>query len=773
VTPPNNLPAQLTSFIGREQQLEIASSRLQRSDVRLLTLIGPGGCGKTRLGLQIANALVEHFTDGTYYVPLAPIADPDLVAAAIAQVLTLRESESRPLRDVVRAYLHDRQMLLLLDNFEQVVGAAPQIAELLQTCPRLKVLVTSRAPLRISGEHELAVPPLALPGLTARPIIDELMRCEAVRLFVERAQAVRADFALTTENGPVVAEICRCLDGLPLAIELAAARTKLLSPAMILTRLTDRFALLTGGPSDLPARQRTLRDTIGWSYDLLSDRERALFRRLGVFRGGWTLEAAEWVSGVIPPTSVLDVIGSLVDKCLVRRGEGAHGDTRFTMLETILAFSRAQLAECDEGLEARRRHAAYFVELAEEAEPALRGPEEAVWLDRLESEIDNLRAALEWLLGRPEDREAAVRLAGALGGFWGVRGYWTEGRSWLTRALAKNAETPPSRTPARVRALCSAAFLAHVQGDQLTARALLEEAQTIARKLADDRGLAWATHLLGRVEYFLGDYPAAAVLGQEALALARAVGDRWVESWCLQLLARAAHLQGNFKEARALYGESLLIRQELGDREGTGYLFGLIGMLAFDEGKNAEAQALFAQALTISRELGYGWPIAQDIGGLAAIAARAGHPERAVCLGAAATRWLRLLAVRMMPDLKVALDAALEQARRELGEVAYAAAWAEGQAMTTEQAVECSLAEPVSPRHEAADTPLSSREREVAALIARGRTNRQIADELVISVRTADHHVANILTKLDLTTRAQIAGWAVQHGLSPATRIGK
>ncbi|MFQ5794790.1 MAG: BTAD domain-containing putative transcriptional regulator [Candidatus Bipolaricaulia bacterium] len=491
---PNNLPIPLTRFIGRDKERAVVQVRLLDEEMRLLTLTGPGGTGKTRLGLQVVADLIDHFEDGACFVDLAPISDPGLVVSTIAQTLGVKEAEGRPLLDILKASLRGKQMLLVLDNFEQVVAAAPQVVELVAACPQLKVLVTSREPCHVRGEHVFPVPPLALPGSDGkRPLaIERLTQYEAVRLFIERAVAVKPDFAVTDENAPAVAEICIRLDGLPLAIELAAARIKLLSPQALLARLGNRLKLLTGGARDLPACQQTLRDTIDWSYDLLNTGERTLFERLSVFVGGGTLEAAEAVcigaDNLELKMDILDGLASLVDKNLLRRKEQADGEPRFLILETIREYGLERLEASGESEAIRRTHADYYLALAEQAEPKLEGPDQRMWLDRLEVEHDNLRAALVWFEQNGE-AEAELRLGGALWGFWHMRGYLSEGRRWLEGALAKGEDRDVSAS-VRAKALHGAGVLTHEQGDYERATVLYEESLDLRRELGDKPGVA-------------------------------------------------------------------------------------------------------------------------------------------------------------------------------------------------------------------------------------------------------------------------------------------
>ena len=469
---PNNLPMQPTPLVGRERETAEVADRVKIEEARLLTLTGPGGTGKTRLALQAAADLLEEFEDAVFFVALATITDPALVASAIAGPLGVKESGDQPLEEGLKAYLRDRNLLLVLDNFEQVLEGAPLVGGLLDACPKLKVLATSRIPLRLYGEIEYPVPPLALPDPTVLPPLEVLTQYEAVRLFVERAKAVKGDFEITNESAPAVAEICARLDGLPLAIELAAARVRLLPPQKMLQRLGNRMKLLKGGARDLPTRQQTLRGAIDWSHDLLEEDEKTLFGRLSVFAGGRTLEAMEEICDPEGDLDALEGVESLVGKSLLKQEEGSGGEPRFVMLETVHEYAREKLKESGWAEEMQRLHAAYFLAMAEEAEPELRGPREQEWMDRLEAEHDNLRVALSWSLGGG-DGVLGLRLAGALGQFWKVRGHFSEGRGWLEEALAGCGEAPPD---ARARVLAESGNLAMDQGDFERSKASSQEA---------------------------------------------------------------------------------------------------------------------------------------------------------------------------------------------------------------------------------------------------------------------------------------------------------
>src|SRR6266567_2165773 len=507
-----NLPTQLTPLIGREQEIQAVCSLLRHPEVRLVTLTGPGGVGKTRLSLQVATELLDGFADGICFVPLAPLRDPDLVVPIIAQVLGLKEANEQPLRDLLQASLQDKRLLLLLDNFEQILAAAPKLSDLLADCPHLTILVTSRAVLHLRGEHEFPVPPLTLPDFTHLPESEALSQYAAVALFLECARAVKSDFELTPANSRAIAEICIRLDGLPLAIELAAARSKLLPPQALLARLRHRLQVLTSAAQDAPVRQQTLRHALAWSYDLLDAREQRLFRRLSVFVGGCALEAVEGLSTTLGerPSDVLDGVASLMDKSLLQHTGQDGEEPRLVMLETIREYGLEALVASGEMERTRQAHASYYLALAEQAELELGGPQQAVWLDRLEREHDNLRAALSWMVEQGETQqsmEMALRLGGALRPFWWGRGHWSEGRTFLERALAAGGSFPDPRIDPSVRAkaLIAAANLAFVQSDYEQTEVLCEESLALYRELGDHYGIAFSLYRLGNVAWVRGN----------------------------------------------------------------------------------------------------------------------------------------------------------------------------------------------------------------------------------------------------------------------------
>lgn len=621
-TRPNNLPAQPTPLVGREREVAEVCALLGRPELRLLTLTGPGGTGKTRLGLQAAAELLEAFDDGVYFVPLAPVSDAGLVAESIAQAVGLRQSADQPLTESLKAALAPASMLLVLDNFEQVLAAAPLVAGLLAAAPRLKALVTSRSALHLSGEHEYQVQPLALPDSRRLPPLDRLTQYESVRLFIERAQAARSDFAVTNENAPTVAEICHRLDGLPLAIELAAARIRLLPPQAMLARLDSRLRLLTGGPRDLPARQRTLRGTIDWSYGLLDSGEQQLFARLAVFAGGCALDAAESVcdAGGELETDVLDGLSSLVDKSLVRTREGPDGEPRFVMLETIQEYARERLRVGGEEGALRRRHAEHYLSLAERAEPELTGRNQAPWLDRLEAEHDNLRAALGWSLEQP-DGERALRLAGALWRLWYSRGYLSEGRRWLEAALDRDGTGgAPAPPPVRAKALYGAGMLAWDQGSYARAVELIEESLALRRRTGDSWGIAQSLNALGLVMTFRGEYEAATRLYEESLALKRELGDTWGTAMSLGNLGLTALFQGDLRRATELLEESLALKRQLGLIHSVAESLNNLGLAALYGGDHEQARRWHEESLELKRDQGNSQGIAASVHNLGVLA---------------------------------------------------------------------------------------------------------------------------------------------------------
>jgi predicted ATPase/DNA-binding CsgD family transcriptional regulator len=607
--PASNLPVPLTSLIGREQERAAACTLLRRPEVRLATFTGTGGIGKTRLALQVATDLLADFADGVCFVTLAPISDPDLVVPTIAQTLGLKDTGSQPPLEFLKASLSDKHLLLLLDNFEQVLAAAPQLSALLVACPHLKLLVTSRAVLHLRGEHEFPVPPLALPDLTPLPERETLAQVAAVALFLQRAWATKPDLQLTSINARAIAEICVRLDGLPLAIELAAARSKLLPPPALLARLGQRLAVLTSGAQDAPTRQQTLRHTLAWSYELLNVEEQRLFRRLSVFVGGCTLEAVEALCTSLEDGRgaewILDGVASLLDKSLLQQTAREGEEPRLMMLETIREYGLECLTSSGELELTRQAHAEYFLALAEEAEPEFDGPQQAVWLERLEREHDNLRAVMRWSLEQGEagwGKEMALRLGGALWQFWQVRGHYSEGRIFLERALAGGEAVIAS---VRAKAIKAAAGLAFFQGNTDRAEALWRESLALYRELGDTANIASSLYWLAEVTSFRGNLAAARSLIGEALALCRESGDKGNIAWALNHLAVLDVIQGEYARAHALYEESLALHRELGNMRGiANSLFRLAEMLFITQGDQASIRSLLEEGLALFGAVG-------------------------------------------------------------------------------------------------------------------------------------------------------------------------
>lgn len=724
LTARSNLPTPVTSLIGREWQIAAVCALMRQADIRLLTLTGPAGVGKTRLGVQVAQRLFDDFDGGVLFVALAPVRDPALVPLSIAQVLGLKETATRPVIEQIKDELHGRRVLLALDNFEHVLSAAPAIADLLGSAPALKVIVTSRAVLRLSGEHEFRVPPLELPAQALSPTDWE--QYSAVRLFVERARAVRQDFVPAGEQIGQVVEICRCLDGLPLAIELAAARIKVLSPRDLLLRLERRLDLLTGGPRDLPRHQQTLRGTIEWSYGLLNEAEQRLFVRLGVFGGGCTLQAAEAVCGEDHQPGVLDLLASLVDQSMVRQMTSAAGESRFAMLETLGEYALERLEASGEADLVRRRHLAYYVTFVESAQPKLMTAEFQVWADRLEAEHGNIRAALRWALGdESQNVEMGARLAGALWTFWYLRGYLSEGRRWLERAVEQLGTSGPTRA----RALCAAGAMAWQQGDYAVARPRLEESVALWRTVGalDKPGLAEALHLLGHVvfdqrdyvaarahyedsmalyreiedtaqyqtlvgdvgmvAYHLGDYATAQSRFEESLAYWRTQGNQDAASDVLIRLGDLARLAGDARRALALYEESLSYSRAGNIKLGIASGQHKLGHVAQRQRDYARSASLFTSSLTLQRELGNKQGIAECLSGLAGLAAAMEEPVRAAKLFGAAEALLDAIGAPLAPADRADWERDEAAVRAQLGPEAFMAARAVGRAMPLDQAI--------------------------------------------------------------------------------------
>ncbi len=817
--PVSPLPLSLTSLIGRDREIAAACTLLLRPEVRFLTLTGTGGVGKTRLAIAIATEMQEEFPDGVCFVSLAPIQDADLVLPTVVQAFGLQGS-TQPLLEVLQAALFEQHLVLVLDNFEQVVTAAPSLLDLLAACPHLKLLVTSREVLHVRGEREFVVQPLTLPDPQHLPDGETLAHYGAVALFLERAREVQPTLQLTAVTAPLITEICRRLDGLPLAIELAAPRLKLLPLQALLERLEHRLAVLTGGRRDLPARQQTLRQTIAWSYGLLTDSEQHLFRLLSVFVDGCELSVAEAVYSTRggERTQVLDGVTSLLDKHLLRKAEQGDDAPRLLLHETIREYGLEALVANQELEVARSAHAEYYLGLAEEAEAHLEGAEQMVWLERLEREHANLRAALDWSLEQHAG-EMALRLSGALFRFWEARRYLSEGRTFLERALASSQDVAAG---VRAKALFTAGFLAIDQGDHERGAVLGREAVALQRKLGDARHLTRSLYLLGVIAWVIGDFAMARSYAEEGLVVARAVGEKATLAYLLDLLGQIALDQGEDDRARTLLEEGLALHRETGNTRGSlNALFFLIrvlfvqgevvraralaeeqlalskamafwpgiagalsflGRLALQEGNVATAGGLFEEGLALLREVNDSWSIAVCLQSIGVTVAAQGWLAEAARLWGAAEGLCAQLRVPQPPTERASVARAATTARAELGEEAFTLAWAEGRAMTPEQAV-AALGRTVLSSHPPAQATRSAREArqqlpspsspndlterevEVLRLVAQGLTDAQVADDLVISPRTVNAHLRSIYSKLNITSRHALTLFALKEHL--------
>jgi predicted ATPase/class 3 adenylate cyclase/DNA-binding CsgD family transcriptional regulator len=860
---PNNLPVQFTRLIGREQEVAAVQHLLQRESVHLVTLTGPGGTGKTRLGVQVTAESSDLFPDGVYFVNLAPISDAEFVVPAIAQTLGIREVADQSLPERLQEELQQKQVLLLLDNFEQVVSAALQVTDLLVACPKLKVLVTSREVLHVRAEHEFAVPPLALPDPTHLPELAALSHYAAVALFLQRAQVVKPEFQVTAANAPTIAEICVRLDGLPLAIELAAARVKLFPPQALLARLNQRLQVLTSGARDAPARQQSLRNTIAWSYDLLHAEEQRLFQRLSVFVGGCTMQTIKALGVALDKSSgagwLLDRVASLIDKSLLQQTQQEGDEPRLVMLETIREYGLEALTASGEMDVTRHAHATYYLRLAEEAEPELAltgqltGQRQVMWLEQLEREHENLRAALQWSVEQGEagqSMEMALRLGAALEDFWVIRGHDTEGRTFLERALAGSEGVTPA---VRAKALGTVGRLALDQGDTDRGEVVCEQSLALYRELGDTAGIALSLYRLGVVAWTRNNLTVSRSLTEKALALGREMGDKGCIARSLNRLAFIADQQGEYTRGRALCEESLalyrereskigivasllelafllyhsqsdpvLLRsvleeglalsRELGFPTDIAIFFCLAGQLALSQGNAIKARPLIEEALALFRKGGDRHATALALSLLARVEARQGnHPAaralykeslamaargvtgkelipscleglagvlasqgelaRATWLWGAAETLRQALGVPIPPVERATYEQAVATARSQLGERAFAAAWAEGRTMSPEQALAAEgqplLPTPTPPATQAATYPdgLTAREVEVLRLLAQGLTDAQIAEHLVLSLHTIHAHLRTIYSKLGVTSRSAATRYAFEHQL--------
>jgi predicted ATPase/DNA-binding CsgD family transcriptional regulator len=790
----------VSSLIGRDR--DIAQARRFLDSGRLLTLTGPGGVGTTRLALAVAEAVRPLYPDGVFFVDLSSLTDPAMVVATLAQSVGVRQTGGRPLLANLAEQLRHKRALLVLDNFERVMPAASDIAWLLERAASLSVLATSRARLKLRGERDYPVQPLSVTPTDATGD-----NSPAVALFVERAREAQPEFALTPENAPAVASICRRLDGLPLAIELAAARVRLLAPRDLLARLEHPLALLTGGARDLPPRQRTLRATISWSYNLLAPERQTLFRQLAVFAGGWTLEAAEAVAGDALDGAILDALGDLVDVQLAQERERA-GAIRFSMLETIRDFGLEQLESHGETAAALARHATCVFALGADAGPRLMLPTPHDAVRRVALEIDNIRAALAW--GHAHDLDGALRLAADLQGFWVIAGRAGEANEWLERLLA-DARCGAASEASRAWAL---AMLSHIKGlqsdmpeaiaygtealrlgralgqqetvfhalnslcstyawkgDHARAADICAECLSLARATDHVTGVIASLNRLGHVSFARGAYDEALALWQESLAVARDSGSTPFIGWILGDLSDLALARADPVAARAYADEGLAFSRAIGDLWGSAKALKTQGRLAADAGEFDRAEALFGESLEHSRALGYWIDIAACLEALAETACARRHAARAARLLGAAARIREQSDADLLPAARAGVEQATTAARAMLGEDTYAAHWAAGRALPVERVVAHDLGDrddsPLTLEVTGALVALSAREREVLSLIAAGRSNKEIASDLYLSVRTVERHILNLYRKIDVRNRAEATAWAIRH----ATRL--
>ena len=809
--PRDNLPHPISNFIGREREIGEVKGLMKLS--RLVTLTGAGGCGKTRLAIEAAHKMLDLFPDGVWFVAFAPLSDSALVHQTIASALRVRESPGKPLIEMLCAYLYSKHLLLVFDNCEHLIAECAQVADtMLQACPQLRILATSREALGIGGEDQYHVPSLSLPLAAETTSPDQLGKSEAVRLFVNRVALVQPTFALTSENSSAIAQICQRLDGMPLAIELAAARARTLSVQQIAQRLDDRFHLLIGGSRTAEPRQQTLTAALDWSYALLSESERRVLLRLSIFADGATLEAAEAVCAGqgAEAGEVLDLLSRLADKSLVVVDRPDGGEVRYRLLETIRQYAHEKLEQSGEVKETRNRHLNYFVQWAENADPCLGGGEQILWLQRFEIEHDNLRAALEWSQAASETGELGLRLAAASGSFWGLHDHISEGRMRLATALANKGAQ--GQTLARADALHRACLLAFYQSDYSVTRTLAEESLDISGKQgpAGRLGVANALEMLAEVASETGDYSTAFKLYEKALLLYREVGNLGSIGATLKMLGWSAMRTGDYGQARLWLEEALVVCRQTGDlHQITSTLAGL-GELATRTGHYKSADGLLEESLNICRRIGEKWNIAivlgslgwaalrrqdfgkmrellreslsirretGDRGGMAwcleklaeAASLQGGQQKAARIFGAASALRAPVGSVIDPADIPDH-DRLVSELQTALGKEAFAVAWAEGKSMPLDEVIAYALSEPESSIAGSAHAEkeksggLTAREREVAMLIAQGKSNREIAKDMTVSAKTVETYITRILHKLTFDSRVQIATWSIEKG---------
>jgi non-specific serine/threonine protein kinase len=784
-SPRHNFPAELTPFVGRPEELAQICELLSEPTHRLLTLVGPGGIGKTRLAVRLATELLPMHADGAWLVKLANLSDPALVPQAVASVLDVREQPDRSLPQSLAVRLRSRHLLLVLDNCEHLLDACAQLANLLLVaCPTLRIIATSREPLHITGELRWPVPPLSVPDSAHLSSVEDLIDYEAVQLFVQRAKVVFPSFSLALEDAPTIAQICCRLDGLPLAIELAAARVKVLSPSQIAARLDDRFGLLVDGGRTDPARQQTLRATLDWSHDLLSEQEQVLFRRLAVFAADFRLEAVEAIcpgSG-LDKVEILGLLTGLVDKSLVMVESTHSKERRYRMLETVRQYGLEQLGASGDAPHVGEGHLRWYLTLAKESKPYPWGAAETASLEQLMVERHNLRAALRWTLDNGKAEES-LRLAAAMAWYWYVRAHLREGRDWLEQALAVGRDASKS---ARASALNAAGALAVLQGDHRWATELLEEVLPLEREPGCLIFVAWSKLELGFLALLGGHYRRAQRFFWECTSLFRELDDRAGIATVLLYQGIAAGYQGNHGESAALLQECLPTLRELGDGVGVARALHGLGMVARHQQDWVWAKASLGEAVRVAGEKGARLEIAQCLEGLAGMATGQRQPRRAARLFGAAEALRETIGAQQPAGAREEYVRDVEATRAQLDDRAFSAAWATGRSLRLEQAMAYALAEtesaelttgteippgtrPLTPLQAAKRRygGLTARQREVAMLVGQGKSNSAIAAELVVTVRTVEAHITHILRKLGFSSRTQIAAWAVDKKLAP------
>lgn len=683
----SNLRAYVSPIIGRRREISAVAQLLRDETVRLVTLTGIGGTGKTRLAYAVAETMLDEFADGVFMIELSSVALPELVATTIAQPLGLHDAGARPVIDILKDHLAEKRMLLVLDNFEQIVDAAPQIAELLVAAPGIKALVTSRFLLRITAEREFVVPPLSPPPDDLLSSFEKLSQNEAVQLFAERARLADPSFNLTEQNVRSVAEICSRLEGLPLAIELAAARARVLSPAALLAKLDSRLKFLTGGPRDLPERQRTMQGALDWSFDLLTDDEKAVFSALSVFSGSFSVEAAEAVCGLAgsgPP--VIDTITSLLDKSLVKRMEGQGSEHRFGMLEVVREYAGQALEASGESETVRRRHAEYFVSLGEKAEPFLQAAQTAEWLDRMEDEHDNLRATMQWSL--KNDATMAVRLAVAVRNFWLLHSHLSEGYRWLKAALERGGD-PPAEL--RFKLMNGLGLAARFRGDYETAHKAYADGLAAGQEAGDKQGVALSSRGLGLVAMQLGDTSGARGFFESGLAISRELDDKFGIAISLSFLGDLARTEKDFARARPLFEESLGLFRKLDNKSAVSDALNNLGSTCFVKGEFELAKEYFAEAADIALNLGNKMTMSYSIDGFAALALEDGEPDRAARLCGAAEALRESIGYKIEPAEGVFRAAYLERLRTRMPAEDLTAAVERGRMLSPYEAIDIAL----------------------------------------------------------------------------------